>query len=259
MYGIERRADSLQLATQLIRSHGYDESRFIPIHGLSHEVEPPERAQVILSETLDCVGIGENTAHYMLDARRRLLNEGGCFLPARLQCSIALASPQAYVDRYAFWRSQMWERYGLDYAAVGGLLRRQKHVVSVEPDALFSAWVPWLDIDFGLVGPGSPVEPRILEVQRAGCVHGVAAAFDATLAADIHIRTFPSDPPTHWQQGFLPFPERPLTLQEGDLVYVEIEPAASEQPTLSFELRVATGPAPAIRRHAERRRAELAA
>ena len=52
----------------------------------------------VLSETLDAMGLGENTALFMNDAKR-FLKDGGVFLPSRLDCYAALASPAPYRER----------------------------------------------------------------------------------------------------------------------------------------------------------------
>ena len=63
------------------------------MQGLSTQVKLPERVDVLRAETLDSMGIGENTAMYMADARKRMLAPEGCFLPDKQECHVALASP----------------------------------------------------------------------------------------------------------------------------------------------------------------------
>lgn len=253
VYGIELDSDALSAATQVIRAHGYGPNRFIPLHGLSERVELPERVDVILSETLDSIGIGENTARYMADAKTRFLEPGGSFLPERLECFFALAHPSAYAEELAFWEERMVVGYGLCFDRVAELQRTIKHTIDIREDELLSAWTPWLDLRFDDPSTFEHVVPVLLEVKAKGKASGLATAFDATLAGDVHLRTFPGDAPTHWQQGFQPMPDHWLELAPGDLVYVEADVRSPEQPSVQCELRVAAGRAEAIRTFAERR------
>ena len=43
VYGIEMDAAALEVARRIIARNGFDASRFVPIHGMSHQVELPER------------------------------------------------------------------------------------------------------------------------------------------------------------------------------------------------------------------------
>ncbi len=254
VYGMELDADTLAVATDVIRASGFDSDRFVPLHGLSTDLRLPERVDVILSETLDSIGIGENTARYMADARERFLKSDGRFLPERLQSFLALAHPQAYLDELDFWNHQMPRQHGIDFQTVAILQRTNQHSFRVRTEELGSAWLPWLDIDFSRpeTYPQRPTS-LLFESTREGKVSGLATAFEVALTSDIHIRTFPEDPETHWRQGFQPLPQHWLDLSPGDLVYVEIDVTSKDLPRIRCELRVATGPAPDLRRLARAR------
>ncbi len=256
VYGIELDAAALSAATEVIRAHGHGPERFIPLQGLSERIELPERVDVIVSETLDSIGIGENTARYMADAKRRFLCDDGVFLPSRLECFFALAHPRAYVEELAFWVERM-KRYGMTFEGVADAQRCVKHTLDVQTHELLSEWTPWLDLRFDDPATFARVVPVLLEATRSGSVSGIATAFDATLAPGVHLRTFPEDPSTHWLRGFQPMPHNWIELGRSDLVYVEADVSSHAHPSVRCELRIVSGKAGAVRQFASRRAATL--
>jgi len=258
VYGIELDAEALNAATEVIRANGFGPDRFVPLVGLSTQVALPEPVDVLLSETLDSMGIGENTARYMSDARERLLKPNGIMLPARLDCYAALATPQTYQTERRFWTEDL-TAYGLRYDAVMTQVRSIKHTIAIEEDDLHSAWQCWQQNDFAIQKTSPSLATLALEVLRPGEVHGLALAFDAVLCEEVNIRNFPGDPQTHWLQGFAPFPQGPIQVQAGGLVYAELHFADQDRPSITWQLRVASGPAPDVIAYMKTRLAEMAA
>ena len=75
VYGIELDREALDCAAAILADNGFGPDRFVPVHGISTRVSLPERVDVLLSETLDSMGVGENTALYMRDARELTSSE----------------------------------------------------------------------------------------------------------------------------------------------------------------------------------------
>ena len=258
VYGVELDADVLDAATRVIRASGFGPDRFVPIVGLSTQVVLPEQVDVLLSETLDSMGVGENTSRYMADARERLLKSGGVMLPARLDCYAALSTPEAYQSECSFWTKGM-DEYGLSYAPLMEQVRGVKHTIRVTDDDLQSKWQRWQQNDFATQTRCPTLATLALEVLTAGEVHGLAFAFDAELCDGVSIRTFPGDPMTHWLQGFAPFPQGPIEVNAGDLVYVELHFSQQDNPSLNWQLRVASGPAADVAAYMRDRLAQMVA
>ena len=258
VYGIELDDEALAAATAVIRACGFGPDRFIPIVGLSTHVSLPEPVDVLLSETLDSMGIGENTHRYMADARARLMKPTGVMLAATLDCYAALASPQTYLEEHRFWTEELSSQ-GLRYDALLPHLRGVKHTLAIADNELHSAWQCWQKNDFAKQESASAFASLAFEITQPGTVHGLALAFDAALCTDVRLRTFPGDPATHWLQGFAPFPRGPIQVDAGTLVYAELHFAPQDRPSLSWELRVASGAAPEVIAYMKQRLAEMAA
>jgi type I protein arginine methyltransferase len=241
VYGVELDQEALVGATRILAANGFGPDRFIPVMGLSTRVSLPERVDVVLSETLDSMGVGENTARYMADARERHLKPGGVFLPAKLDCHVALASPRSYRERRGFWEEHLLSEHGLDYREAAGWVKEIKHTLPVRTEELFSEWQLWQSVAFERPESWRDVSQFVLPVTREGVVDGFACAFDAELTAGVHIRTFPSDPSTHWLQAFNAFPS-PIMARIGEAIYIELEISPSDHPSLQYVMRVASAP-----------------
>ncbi|HEY0166876.1 MAG TPA: class I SAM-dependent methyltransferase [Jatrophihabitans sp.] len=84
VYGIDFNAEVLADATERLAAAGYRD-RFIPVRGLSYDIELPEQASVILSETLGNLADNESCVPILADARRRFLAPGGVLLPSKVE------------------------------------------------------------------------------------------------------------------------------------------------------------------------------
>ena len=237
VYGIEVRPNVLELAQRVIRNHGYDEKRFVGFEGLSTCVELPERVDVILSETLDGVVFGENTALFLLDACERFLKPGGVIIPEGIASKVALANPVEFERQLEFWSEKLQQRYGLNYRDVATELNLHNQSIAVTPDELLSDWTHWHDVEFAK--PETIAYPRPVELwpTRPGLARGFAVAFEATLAQGVHLRTFPSDPGTSWKQGFSPF-RHPVECSVGDLIWLDVQIGSGEDTRVSVRPRV---------------------
>jgi protein arginine N-methyltransferase 1 len=84
VYGIDFNPRMLQTAVERITAAGHG-AQFRPVHGMSFDVELPERVDVIVSETLGNLADNEGCVRILVDARARFLAEDGALLPARVQ------------------------------------------------------------------------------------------------------------------------------------------------------------------------------
>ena len=245
VYGIELDAEALACAAGILRDNGFGADRFIPVHGLSTRVSLPEKVDVLLSETLDSMGVGENTALYMRDARERHLRPGGVFLPARITCVTALARPRVWEEQRRFWTHTLASSWDLDYRGILPTILPNNRVIEVHQEDLRSKWAVWQRVDFDEPASFQQDSMALLKVERPGQVTGLARAFVADMGAGVELSTLSSQPLTCWKQYFAPF-ERPLELAEGDAVFVELRTNEPEHPGLGVESRITHVPAAAL-------------
>ena len=182
----------------------------------------------------------------MEDARGRLFKPGGVFLPSRVTCFAALASPRTYLRQLRFWEQEMAGLVGAPYGDVTEILRSHSYVLDVEAEDCHSGWQVWHEMEF--VEPTAEPEPQdiILEVTKPGRVHGVALGFEATLSPRVTFRNNPWDLEVCWRQGLNPFLE-PFELEVGDAALVQLVLPASDLIQISFEMHALCGPAGAVK------------
>jgi type I protein arginine methyltransferase len=84
VYAVERDAALLDQATAAATEAGMGD-RFVPVPGLSFDVELPERVDVIISEILGNLVDNEDCVRVLADAVRRFLVPGGRLLPRRVE------------------------------------------------------------------------------------------------------------------------------------------------------------------------------
>lgn len=93
---IEGNTEMVRLAEQNLKRNGQEEQVRL-IHNLSNRVKlkADERADVLVSETLGALMLGEGTLNYIVDARKRLLKPGATIIPAGgRQFVVLIESPE---------------------------------------------------------------------------------------------------------------------------------------------------------------------
>ncbi len=84
VYGIDFNQSILDTAVEQVTAAGHG-TRFHPVHGMSFDIELPERADVIVSETLGNLADNEGCVRILTDARSRFLADGGTLVPRRVE------------------------------------------------------------------------------------------------------------------------------------------------------------------------------
>ncbi|MFE9423867.1 methyltransferase domain-containing protein [Kitasatospora sp. NPDC006697] len=84
VYGIDLNKSILDSAVQRLTAAGLGE-RFVPLHGLSFDLELPGRVDLVISEILGNLADNENAPAILGDARQRFLRPGGSMLPSRVE------------------------------------------------------------------------------------------------------------------------------------------------------------------------------
>jgi len=215
VYGIEVDPRTLALATELMHQNGFGPDRFVPLLGRSDEIVIEEPVDVLVGELIDSIGVGENGAWFLADARKRWLRSGGRVIPGRIRIAVGLAASEVFRDERRLFADTLRSRHGLDYRPVLDLLAGPRRTLTVEPDELLTALVPWQMVDFD-AGAAVPLESTVqLEARRDGAADGLVFGFELELVEGVTIDTRPGTPWTCWEQGFLPLPA-PLQVREGE-------------------------------------------
>jgi protein arginine N-methyltransferase 1 len=239
VYAIEK-GDALDLARVVARENGL-EDRCVFLQENSKDVELPEPADLLLSETLGSFAADENTLDFTIDARTRLLKPGARMIPRRLRLWTAPIEAPAERARAVFWEDVR----GLDYSAAAREVLGRMSLSDVNREQLLGDPLLYHDVDLETVTSPSLEQKLEFELRRKGRLDGLAGWFQAELADDVSIDTAPGSPPTHWRQAFFPFRE-PIEVDPGDRLrlVLRIGPKEdrSDDTTVSYEYLCFTPP-----------------
>lgn len=234
VYALER-GPVMDLARRAAVHMGLQD-QLVFIRGLSTQLDLPERVDVILTETFGSLGIEENAAEFLIDARERFLAPDGIILPNRLQVFLGLCQDPHYEAEYNFWK----DAFGLDYSPLIEYASARKRSVELPADALLAPAQLLCDLDFYVVRHSTFSRFFTFVVQRPGLLNAFCGWFDATLTDQVSLCTAPGLEKTHWKQAILPL-SRPFSVSPGDEVFVwfDASPAPNRRDDLAIQFKLA--------------------
>jgi hypothetical protein len=186
--------------------------------GRSSSVDLPERADVLISETLWNLGVGEGIVHSVRDAQRRLLVSDARVVPQQIDLVLApVESPKAY-RIVQTWTADL---YGLDFTPLRQVASNVVHAAVLGEDELLAdpARVGTVDLVNG--GDDRLHATLRFEARRTGVLRGIGGWFDAVLAPGVRLSNAPPNEARSWAQSFLPLSE-PVQIEENDTIDVGI-------------------------------------
>lgn len=218
VYAIEP-ADVVHAAREIARANGLAD-RIEFIQGVSTRFSPPERADVIVSDLRGSLPLFGRHIPSIVDARERLMADGGVLIPRRDTLRGALVSA---AERYGKLAGA-WDEggRGFDFSAARRSAVNTWVRAEFGAENLLSSPADWGFLDYSTV-----IEPDVRgsmdwSAARAGTAHGFALWFDAELAEGIGYTSGPHAPATVYGTAFFPWPT-PVELAKGDRVTVELQ------------------------------------
>jgi len=186
------------------------------IRGLSTEVELAERADVVLGDLRGTLPFFAGNLTSMIDARRRLLADGGTILPRRDRVWVVPAqSAQEY--RHV---EDPWERnaLGIDLSAGRRFLVNswwRADPAPVSADAFLADPGLWANIDYRTVESPDAVGELAWSFDRAAPMPGYYVWFDGDVDDGLATSNSPLLPEIIYGRAFFPL-ERPVEVRSGD-------------------------------------------
>lgn len=208
-----------EIASRVVRASGLGDRITViakPSTDLEIGRDLERRADLIVSEIVDCGLIGEGLLRSIRDARARLLAPGGALMPGRCRLIGALVSGNALRSLHRVGSAAGFDVSLFNIAATPGHIPVR---LWTRPHRLLSSPVELVAFDLlrdPLVDGARAVTIR---PNATGSADGIAAWFEMDLGGGVIIRNSPDNRTSHWEQAFLPFPEpvrvtagRPLTV-----------------------------------------------
>lgn len=219
VHAIEAQA-TIDVARRVVADNGCSD-RVHFLRGRSTELEPPERARVVIFEDFVTCLLSPPVVRTLRDAVARWLEPGGLLLPGRARLWMApVEDDVGYVelDRFA---AAGQRAYGLDVAATRAPAFARVYSRYFEAGSLLSAPLPAGDVDLATVADAAlRAEGRATAI-RSGAVHGLALWFELELAGE-WLGTGPLSPRVAWAQTLFPL-DTPLVVDRGDEIEAGLE------------------------------------
>jgi protein arginine N-methyltransferase 1 len=230
-----------RLARELAAANGVAD-RVTVLEADPRAVTLPEPADLLVTEEMGVLTLGENRLPALLDARDRLLRPGGRVLPERVE---VWAAP---VEAPAAWEAVMglWLRpaYGLDLTRLGMVSRHEAHAVELPSAPCLTAPARFHVLELEGAPEAGFEAQRYLAIERDGTLHGLAVWFEAHAGGAPAFSTAPGGPLAHAGQAFFPAP-RPVPVAAGTRVGLILE-AIPAGPLVHWRLAVRLGDRPTM-------------
>lgn len=217
VYGIET-SDAIQVGRECAAASGLSGVTTF-FQGLSTAFQPPEAADLVISDLRGVLPLHDGHLEAVIDARRRLLKPDGRLIPQRDTVRAAVASnPTVYGQLTEPWDGG---GLGLDLSPARRLAtNRWRSAVIAEAD-LVSDPADLFTLDYATLTDTRAGGSARLAVRREAVAHGLVVWFDALLATDVGFSTAPGAPRLIYGHAFFPWPQ-PTPLQPGDQVDVDL-------------------------------------
>ncbi len=220
VYGIDP-SPSIELAAQLAAANGMSD-RVELIHGVSTEVEPAEKADVIVSDLRGILPPFQDHIPSIVDARERLLAPGGTLIPLRDGLWATLVDAE---DHYReLTRGWSEDTLGFDLRPARRLVTHEWRKTRMAADQCLVEPQRWAVLDYRRIDSPTVAGRARWELPRLARAHGLGIWFDTELAPGVGFSNAPDQPPLLYGQAFFPFPE-PVDLHPGDRLAVDLRAA----------------------------------
>lgn len=216
VYAIEK-DDVIQVAREMAAANGM-EDRVILMKGAASEIALPEKADVLITETLGALGLEEGILSLVIDARSRFLRGTARLVPERLTLWTV---PVEAADAYAAVAAWDEDWLGLDLGPARTLAVNSQIVATIEPASFLGTPVPLASIDLGAIEAPFFEDSARFTATREGTLYGIAGWFEATLAPGVTLTNSPLAPSTHWEQAFFPI-EKPTPLRQDEALSLSL-------------------------------------
>ena len=221
VYAIEQ-GPIIDVARAVVQRNGFAD-RIEFLEGWSADVELPEAADVIVTETVGNMAFDEGIVATVHDARRRFLKPGGRCVPSAVQLEIALV--ESFGDYVELDR---WSRrgYTFDFSPFRTKVANNPADVSLSPAALVSEPATIISVDLEAIKVLKLGGARRLVATRPGVVHGIGCWFATDLGGGARLSSRPPNSVPSWSHVLLPL-DAPIEVDELDELQVEIATDAS--------------------------------
>lgn len=217
VYAIESEA-VIEMAKLVAAKNGYQD-KITFFNDVSFNVELPEKADVIVTETMGTFGFEEGILGSLTDARDRFLQPSGQLIPHSLELFLVpVEMPQFYEHVVDFWVNGC---QGFDFSPIRELTVNNFHPLKLHEGTFLAEPTRTESIVFAETKLAEIDTKVLVYASRRGRCHGFAGWFNAELWPGMRISNGPSDKASHWGLAFFPL-EKPVRVEQGNRILAEV-------------------------------------
>jgi len=188
---------------------------------LSYRVELPERADVLITETLWNFGMGEGMVGFLVDARRRFLKPGARVIPAAVDLHVV---PIQSDRLYALLHDRPADCHGIDLSPIRYYKVNNVHMPHLDADGFLARPARLLSSELDESATPDFAAQVSMRITQAGIMHGICGWFRARLSPGVVLGTDPPSTNSSWAHAFFPL-QNAVGVLPGDELSIWIDTA----------------------------------
>lgn len=215
VYAIEP-APEIELAAKIVAENGLQD-RVTLINEMSTDVRLPERADIVVSDLRGVLPFHELHIPSLIDARERLLRQGGTLIAKRDVLRIALANSDVAYQPF----DEQWDVAEPSFTMNAGRRAAKSYWQRciVDTDALVSDPQTLATLDYKTIDNPDLDASVEWTVDESGHANGIQVWFDAELTDEVGFSNQPGGTEHVYGAAFFPF-DAELTLSPGDHLHI---------------------------------------
>jgi len=177
----------------------------------------PRRADLIVSEIVDCGLVGEGLLPTMRHGREHLLAPGGTLLPRSARLFGFLIESDVVSGQ-----NRVTSAAGFDLRLLNMVATKGHYPIRLQtwPHKVLSSTAELAGFDLAVDRLDDGQRPVTLPVVCCGIAHALAVWFELDIGTGVRLRTLPQAPESHWMQALVPLPA-PRPVAAGDEIAVD--------------------------------------
>lgn len=196
------RSTFIKVAYAVAEANGINNISFY--HDDHESLELSEPVDIIVSEWMGHFIFCETMLEPLLKVRNKFLVPGGKILPEQVTLYAGLVCDEELYKERSFFRQNP---YGIDFSEIADAPLYQTGLEYMKPRQILDTVVNLGTLDMRTLESQPKELVGTVVPRREATIYGLCGWFSAKLTDDIVIGTGPNDPPTHWNQVFMPFSE----------------------------------------------------
>jgi type I protein arginine methyltransferase len=217
VYAIEPN-DAVVVARQNAIANGMGD-RITFIQGMSTEVAPPEKADVVVADLRGILPLFRSNIDSLIHAREHLVKPGGVLIPKRDRLWMAVVTNPNSTSGAKGWNRN---DCGLSLSAASQYLANTTRKQRQSIDDLLTAPVCWATLDYATIESPHVESSVDLEASCSGTAAGISMWFETILWGDIGFSNGPGNEQAIYGMLFFPLAQT-VDVEKGDSIRVAVK------------------------------------